>query len=739
MLEFNRISFTNIYKDVGSILIRIHKKGKYPIGSLLINAHYDSQLGSPAASDDAVSCAIMLETLRCIVDEVIKGKLSFDSELLMIFNGAEETILQASHGLSINHPWLKNVKGFINLEACGSGGREIVFQAGPNNSWLIEQYVNSAPYPFATSLAQDIFESGIIPSDTDYRIFRDYANLSGLDIAYISNGYIYHTSYDQPKYIPKSSILRGGRNILNLTKSILTSNQILSSHERNDEPIYFLDLFGFTAFYARKRIINLINIAIIIVVVLYLVLRVRFVIIVKGTLFIFIAYFFGIIGPLAISLLLSYTPYGSMSWFSYPWIVLILYSCPTFLCASIFHVLTCSEGLRNIINHENMLFQGTLVFWILFDIVLLVTAKSASFIAMLWIVGPFIMNSLIGNALSKQFNNELRGLKVYCLTAIGILPALSLTTYISIVFLTVIIPVTGRMGNRFPSEVIVSILTSFLTIITTSYFIPLMIYIRHHVYKYFLNIATILVTIFVILAITNVTFPYSANPIAPKPMRLWALHVNTDVSGRNNNLPDSFIWIMPLDWNSIKPIIDASNNKLTDVKKVNCNREKFIMECGLPYLYPFMKAIPDTWLIPSKKAQISNPKLELTNTIVTRTSSRFEFTVDIKRGYLAFNTPSEIRNWSFTDKVPTKTPSGLTGEFYFCHVACGNLTNCEINFWLELSVSENKEENVLEVGVASHDVLNSNTEDLRKFKDVLPDWVDALTWEVSYSSHKFTF
>ena len=60
-----------------------------------------------------------------------------------------------------------------------SGGRELVFQTGPEHPWLIKIYANSANYPYASIVGQEFFQTGLIPGETDFRIFRDYGNIPG--------------------------------------------------------------------------------------------------------------------------------------------------------------------------------------------------------------------------------------------------------------------------------------------------------------------------------------------------------------------------------------------------------------------------------------------------------------------------------------------------------------------------------------------------------------------------------
>lgn len=40
-------------------------------------------------------------------------------------------------------------------------------------------YRKSVRHPFGNTVGEELFQSGLIPSDTDFRIFRDFGNVPG--------------------------------------------------------------------------------------------------------------------------------------------------------------------------------------------------------------------------------------------------------------------------------------------------------------------------------------------------------------------------------------------------------------------------------------------------------------------------------------------------------------------------------------------------------------------------------
>lgn len=77
------------------------------------------------------------------------------------------------------HPWADDVRAFINLDSCGTGGKEVMFQSTAHNRWMMDHYKKVATHPTASVLGDELFKGGFIPSDTDFRNFRDYGDIPG--------------------------------------------------------------------------------------------------------------------------------------------------------------------------------------------------------------------------------------------------------------------------------------------------------------------------------------------------------------------------------------------------------------------------------------------------------------------------------------------------------------------------------------------------------------------------------
>ena len=336
---------TQHYRDITNIIVKLEPSLHGAKDALLVNCHFDSVPQSPGASDDAVSCAIMLEVLQILS----QSEQPLKNSLIFLFNGAEENMLPASHGFITQHKWAEEARAFVNLEACGSGGRELVFQSGPGHSWLIEAYAQAAPHPFASVIGQEIFQSGVIPGDTDFRIFRDYGKIPGLDIAYIKNGYIYHTKYDTEDRIPSGSIQRAGDNVLAVVKHLANSEILAHTQESDKGSIVFFDLLGLCLIYYPETLGIFINITVIVISVGLTLQKAKYSFQYGVTPGVFLRQLgvtllwqitgcvasFAVVTFVAVFLDASGT---SMSWYSKPWLIFFLYMVPTvFSVIAVFH------------------------------------------------------------------------------------------------------------------------------------------------------------------------------------------------------------------------------------------------------------------------------------------------------------------------------------------------------------------------------------------------------------------
>lgn len=178
--SFQLYTMLTVYQNIQNFIVKLSPANATAEYSLLLNSHVDSVPISPGGGDSCTFVAVMMETLR-VMSTYPKA---FSHSVIFLFNGAEENGLHGSHAFITQHKWARNVRAFINMDSAGSGGREVLFQSTVRNQWMMNYYNRYARHPMSTSLGEEIFQSGIIPSDTDFRIFRDYGKIPGNKVIY---------------------------------------------------------------------------------------------------------------------------------------------------------------------------------------------------------------------------------------------------------------------------------------------------------------------------------------------------------------------------------------------------------------------------------------------------------------------------------------------------------------------------------------------------------------------------
>ncbi|KAJ7509606.1 hypothetical protein B0H11DRAFT_1960274 [Mycena galericulata] len=204
------------YQNLTNIVVRLSdgtEAGK--AHALLLNSHLDSTLPSPGAADDALPVGIMLDSIRVLIDT---PGWSPAHAVIFLFNHAEESLQDGSHLFSTQHPIAHTLIRLSRLiEAAGTTGRELLFQA--TSEEMVEAY-SHVPRPFGTIFANDIFNSGVLLSDTDFRQFEEYLDVPGLDIAIVGNSYLYHMRKDLVENIEVGVAQNMGENTLALIKHL---------------------------------------------------------------------------------------------------------------------------------------------------------------------------------------------------------------------------------------------------------------------------------------------------------------------------------------------------------------------------------------------------------------------------------------------------------------------------------------------------------------------------------------
>lgn len=96
-----------------------------------------------------------------------------------------------------------------------------------------------------------------------FKFLKNWNNwnfILGLDFAWSTNGYVYHTRFDNADQIPLGSLQRTGDNILALTRSIATGPHLpYAQSQKSEGSLVFFDFLGAFVVQWSQRVACLVN------------------------------------------------------------------------------------------------------------------------------------------------------------------------------------------------------------------------------------------------------------------------------------------------------------------------------------------------------------------------------------------------------------------------------------------------------------------------------------------------
>ncbi|XP_062157148.1 uncharacterized protein LOC133864743 isoform X2 [Alnus glutinosa] len=750
-------SITLAYRNHINIVMRISSADAQDTDpSLLLNGHFDSPLGSPGAGDCGSCVASMLEVARLTVDS---GWVP-PRPIVFLFNGAEELFMLGSHGFIKTHKWRDTVGAFINVEASGSGGPDLVCQSGPG-SWPSDVYAQSAVYPMAHSAAQDVFP--VIPGDTDYRIFsQDYGNIPGLDIIFLLGGYFYHTSYDTMERLLPGSIQARGENLFSMIKAFTNSSKLQNAHDREsfaatsngymDERAVFFDyLTWFMIFYSRRMamVLHSIPIAIFLTMPFFLCLlysgsRSWFAIFcdfMRGMLFHATGIILAIIIPILFSILrLLFSrfahPYLAFMMFVPGSLVGLLIPRIVWSCFPLSQAVSVPKTSREELSDEAR-FWGAFGFYAIITSAYLLAGLYGGFLTF------FISASMLATWASFCLSVKSYGcqsLRSTVFYMIPLIPCLIYSVYFGGFLAQFLIEKMGMMGAVPPpyGYFLPDIVMAAIIGVTTGWCVGPLIPICGHwlarssILQFLLHLSVLA------LALSSQFFPYSKD--APK--RLIFQH--TFLTADGNRVVDSTYDLSVVDSNSLPFVFKYAPEVANELQ---ISSELSFETAALSHRETWMALFPVSFLFsrmlkfPSQSDDVLKqyrylPHLSIYKPQTISIEGSRRVYLELSLGTLeevwvtVLNITGPLSGWSFADGIlPAPETIGGGPPSYICRLSGASRENW--TFWLEASSSEED----LRVEVA---VLDQNLFDpAKKLKSLFPDWVDVTAYSSFMSSYIF--
>jgi hypothetical protein len=325
-----------------------------------------------------------------------------------------------------------------------------------------------------------VFRTGLILSDTDFRQFVQYGNLTGIDMAIYKNSYLYHTHLDITKYLQPGAIQHLGSNTLAIV-SYLAQNGSLQNIEASSQVVFFdfQGLFFVVYSWATAFTIQILTVFLSAAYLAYLVKKTHgtspyqsistiLISYTKSVTSILLSMLACMILPITIALLIA-SPLMNrhMAWFRNEWYGALMFS-PMGLLGSygVQYLFTLLPGPHHF-DMEHGTLNSLLAFFALGTAVTTLTGVASSYIFWLYcsilLVVCMLNEFMLRPPQSKLYLPQVSS-TVYVVS--GFVLALLYSDY-AYALVDIFVPLTGRMGVDTPVDLIVAVIYGMIVYMST--------------------------------------------------------------------------------------------------------------------------------------------------------------------------------------------------------------------------------------------------------------------------------
>jgi hypothetical protein len=208
--SFERDSTLVRAATVRNVLARLPGSG--PTGALVLTAHYDGVPLSPAAGDDGIGVATVLETVRALL-----AGPPLRNDVIVLFTDGDELGLLGARAFAEGHAWMPDVSVVLSVEGRGVSGPAVLFETGAGNGRVIEALAAAEPRPAAASLARSVRGRALESAAGDPLLAHGAVAFT---LSVLGDAALQHQPRDARERVSERSVQHAGRQLLAMTRAL---------------------------------------------------------------------------------------------------------------------------------------------------------------------------------------------------------------------------------------------------------------------------------------------------------------------------------------------------------------------------------------------------------------------------------------------------------------------------------------------------------------------------------------